>query len=259
MSPSDQPRSSTKLPAYLRWTLAASLMVVIAGPILFKAHRLSCQHEAVKVLRESGCNIRFDNKGGPCGFYDKSTRYQRLLVACGVSEPWGIYSLDASGSHVEDSQLWHLHGLAGLHWLSLGGRPITDQGLAQLAGLRDLETLSLWRTSITDDGLRHLQHLPHLDYLNLSETAITDYGLRYLQDSLQLKTLILNHTSVSDAGLVRLHELRGLKTLALSETRTTYEGIDKLTRILPNCEITYGVRMFDGSFAKAMRKGDGPQ
>ena len=248
MPPSVQPQSSAKTHAYLRWTFAASLVVLIGTPLFLEAHRLVRHHEAVTALRGSRCHSGFKkDKGETCGcaFVDSSTRYQKLLAACGVPEPRDIYQLDARGSQLEDSQLWHLHRLTGLCRVTLDGRPITNQGLAQLAGLTDLTALSLRRTRITDDGLQYLLRIPHLTYLDLSRTAVTDNGLKNLQESNQLATLILSHTTVSDAGLSRLHRLHRLKNLVIIETRVTDEGIDELTCALPKCKVTYSVRLSD--------------
>jgi hypothetical protein len=54
-----------------------------------------------------------------------------------------------------------------------------------------------------------------------------------------LEELHLLGTDVTDAGLAHLEKLTDLKSLFLDNTNVTSEGVEKLQRALPNCQINH--------------------
>jgi len=122
-----------------------------------------------------------------------------------------------SARRVDEAVLEHINGLPHLHSLDLCSTQVTDAALENLKGLTDLEILNLSRTHVTDAGVKHLKGLRNLACLDISGTQITDAGLEHLK------------------GLSKLEYLR-LQS-SVDGTQAKDEGIEKLRKGLPNCEI----------------------
>ncbi len=74
--------------------------------------------------------------------------------------------------------------------------------------------------------------------LHLSGSTVTDAGLATVSDLRDLENLNLKSTGVTDAGLRRLEGMKKLRLLDLrSCPALTREGIARLQKALPNCEI----------------------
>lgn len=172
-------------------------------------------------------------------------------------------ALTLDNTNIADAGLEKLAGLRRLETLSLARTQVTDAGLEKLAQLRQIKYLDLSWTKVTDTGLKHLRGLTQLQELRLGNTRITGVGLEQLCDlpqlhnlyvddtqltdagalSLsrlsQLQKLDLDGTPVTDTGMEALRELKNLRGLQLSRTRThvTDEGVAKLHRALPDCQI----------------------
>jgi HEAT repeat protein len=170
--------------------------------------------------------------------------------------------LDLSGKEVTDAGMVHLSQLRQLRHLRLP-TTITDEGLAQLQGLANLESLELVGTPVSDAGLRNLTRMTRLRHLSLRDVAgITDAGLTHLKGLTSLETLGLRGTQVTDAGLAHLGALGNLRSLVLTEhvtdaglahlgglkrlehlnllkSRVTREGVRRLKKALPGCDISY--------------------
>jgi hypothetical protein len=93
----------------------------------------------------------------------------------------------------------------------------TDEDLAGLCELRELRFLGLAAMSqVTDDGLRTIAALPQVTELGLVGGNFTD------------------------AGLLSLERMTGLKKLILLRCpNVTNEGVARLRKVLPNCEINH--------------------
>jgi len=103
--------------------------------------------------------------------------------------------------------------------------------------------LRIWgneRSAPEDDDLDHLTGLSGLESLTISYSpGVTDAGLVHLGKLTKLESLRLNGcTNVGDDGLKHLKKLSRLKRLIVSETSVTNEGVERLQRALPHCEIT---------------------
>jgi internalin A len=117
-----------------------------------------------------------------------------------------LVHLDVSGSNsVRD--ISPLIGLDTLEELLVAGNPIGD--IAPLAALAKLEVIDLSGTNVTD--LRPLAGLENLTDLYLMNTGVEN--------------------------LTPLHSCKNLKTLDIYETRVTDAEVQRLQRVLPNCQI----------------------
>jgi len=67
----------------------------------------------------------------------------------------------------------------------------------------------------------------------------TDAGLVNLQGLSRLRVLTIRAINITDAGLVHLYGLTKLQVLKLHSTKVTQAGIDKLSKALPKCKITW--------------------
>jgi Leucine-rich repeat (LRR) protein len=100
--------------------------------------------------------------------------------------------------------------------------------MPQLRRLRkNLWTLDLRGTQVTDAGLVDLARLKNLLWLDLSD-------------------------HITDAGLPKLESLANLSHLHLAKSKVTAEGVQKLKKALPKCEIEYEKR-------KPLMNADGPR
>jgi internalin A len=70
-----------------------------------------------------------------------------------------------------------------------------------------------------------------------SSQLITDAGLDNLKGLIQLRILHLEDTLITDARLDNLTGLTQLQMLFLAGTNVTGQGMAKLQRALPNCQI----------------------
>lgn len=176
-----------------------------------------------------------------------------------------LVSLDISESlHVGDAGLLHLKDMTALKYLHLWGSRLTDRGLATLGSLTELVVLYLGNSkSITNDGLRslktlvklqdlsvygcvnigdvgveHLRGMNELRRLGLDDTLVTDSCLATLKTLPKLEELGLTHCKgITDIGLKVLAEFEGLKELSVLSTGATPEGIAKLKKALPDCDM----------------------
>ncbi len=73
---------------------------------------------------------------------------------------------------------------------------------------------------------------------DIAAGRVTDADLLHLRGLSQLTKLsLLGCAQVTDAGLEHLHGLSSLRSLNLERTNVTAEGVAKLTKALPNCEV----------------------
>lgn len=123
---------------------------------------------------------------------------------------------------------------------------VTDAGLARLAQCKSLELISLRSCEeITDKGIVAISGLPGLKGLELPEFAqITDEALSALSSAaIDLQALRLDHlTGISDKGVALLGKLRRLRILKIQSCpNVSSEAIADLKKLLPQCQISFGV------------------
>lgn len=109
----------------------------------------------------------------------------------------------------------------------------------------DLRASVLWapgtKFPIFQDGdLAILAKLKRLRHINLTvDNDITDNGLASLVKLEKLQSLkIPASTHVSDKGIKHLHKMKHLRRLTLFSDYVSQNGITKLQRALPDCEIS---------------------
>ena len=103
-----------------------------------------------------------------------------------------------------------------------------------------LQRLDISHTQVTDAGLGHLKGLTQLDALWLNGTQVTDAGLNASRAWPNSKGAGLAATQVTDAGLECLKGLTRLeKDFSLYADQVTDEGVTRLRRALPNCQMIH--------------------
>jgi hypothetical protein len=100
-----------------------------------------------------------------------------------------------------------------------------------------LHELDLTRTAITDRGLAVVAAMPALERLSLRLTNVTDSGLRVLEGNESLCTLNIQRTSISDGAVPTLATFRNLRNLYTSGSRLSPDGLARLRRALPKCQV----------------------
>jgi hypothetical protein len=86
------------------------------------------------------------------------------------------WSIDLSGTMVEDLSLRLLDGLPEIADLNLAFTAVTDKGLKHLRDLRNLGSLDLTGTKVTDDCVATLREFSKLHKLIVAKTAFTKAG-----------------------------------------------------------------------------------
>lgn len=196
---------------------------------------------------------------------------QDITDDCIVHISSNVTSLSLEDTQITDAGLLHILSLENLTELSVVDRffsptetPVTDAGVKHLASMKNLEVLHLRRLGLSDrsvkhlkslkrlvrlrlagnqisnDGLADLQNLVHIRQLELTNNKVTDSGLVHLKPLADLEQLYLVNNNITDRGLVHLTHLANLRLLQLHDTKVSKQGIDKLGKELPNCDIEAG-------------------
>lgn len=172
--------------------------------------------------------------------------------------------LDLSTTKITDEGVKAISTLPSLAWLNLSNiNSVTDSSLKALAKNPSLRTLLVQNTSVTDIGFQHLEmtHLNRLEFgsaaisdaalksvaciktldiIDVSGQAVSDAGVRFLSTLPALSgKLVMRATSTTDESIDHLAKLKWLKTLDIVGTQVTSEGVDRLQRELPQCEIVW--------------------
>lgn len=116
-----------------------------------------------------------------------------------------------------------------------GNRYLNDEGLEHLSELTSLEELNLRDTSATIKTLSQLPTLQRLRVLNISGLAISDKIIAYLPGNLE--DLDVSHTEIGDFFASDLTHLNSLKRVVMIGTKVTPQGIARLKKVMPDCEI----------------------
>lgn len=72
------------------------------------------------------------------------------------------------------------------------------------------------------------------------ERAITDSGIRRLAPLVNLEVLHLAGRGVTDSSVPALGNFKKLRELRFTHTAVTNDGIERLAKSLPKCEVTCG-------------------
>jgi hypothetical protein len=133
-------------------------------------------------------------------------------------------------------KLWHLPKIDGA-------------GLSFLSSMGDLEHLDLSTCfGITDEGLEHIKSASHRTSASCLKTLyldnlpkITDVGVSHLASHSNLEELTLIHcVLITDECLQYFKKMSSLSYLDLSFCEgLTPPAVEKLRRVLPNCDINF--------------------
>jgi hypothetical protein len=125
--------------------------------------------------------------------------------------------------------------------------PINDRTLGAIRPLREVRSLQFFSSYITDAGLTHLNahtKLQRLDILAAENDSggydlpsFTDDGLAALAEMHELEELKIDHANIGDPALEHLTGLTQLKWLSLWDTNVTRDGVLRLSKSLPTCNI----------------------
>lgn len=111
-------------------------------------------------------------------------------------------------------QLRKLHPLASkIRRLSFYSEGMNDENLAELAAFNNVVELTLSGNPITDESVQQILKMPNLTRLFMTDTKITD------------------------EGAIQLAALRNLQYIEIESPRCTPDGIEKLRKLLPDCDV----------------------
>ena len=148
-----------------------------------------------------------------------------------------VVELHLTDTCTDDAMIWRLEGMHTVEVLELNNSNITDASLALIGTFPRLEVLGLSDTGITDEGLTELKSLARLWCLDVEGTAVSDVGLLQIAELNGLEILHLARTRVSDESIDAISSLHKLEELDVSNTSMTSDGVARLRRQLPFCEI----------------------
>lgn len=178
-----------------------------------------------------------------------------------------LRELSIGATYGTDEGMSHLSQLTDLELLDLGRSQVTGKGMAHVTAMQELTTLGLGPEQFTEEAAEHLRQLPNLVHLSFRETdvtdneveraasfknlktlvlsdstpggtAVTDDGLAFVAQLPQLQVLELRGTQITDAGLEHLVGMKSLEKVDLNNTKVSAQGVAKLRRALPDCEIS---------------------
>lgn len=136
-----------------------------------------------------------------------------------------------------DAGLSHLRNLTKLENLWLQWTAVRGLGLAGLTKLTELRWLSLTHSPVNDASLAYVHQFTKLMTIELGETEVTDAGLAILKDLVSLQEIVLLGTGVTDEGILHLENLHNLTYVDLHRTRVTAQGVQRLSTVLPHCQV----------------------
>lgn len=90
---------------------------------------------------------------------------------------------------------------------------------------------------ISDEGIRHLSKASNLESLILWNTIVTDEGMAHLAKLKKLRLLMIASPKITDESIEHLSQIKTLERFWVSG-RLSQAGVARLTRALPDCEIT---------------------
>lgn len=143
--------------------------------------------------------------------------------------------------NVGDGAIAALARIASINCIILDNVPaITDRGLQPLDHAPKLTIIVLNHDKISDTGMQYISRLSKLNRLDLGGTSITDKGVEQLSKLSELRRLDLSETAITDKSIDTLAQFKHLRSLFVSSVKMTPEGLSRLKRALPECEITEG-------------------
>jgi len=160
-----------------------------------------------------------------------------------------------------ESDLLRISRIRNLRRLTIDSDTIEEEGFKHLKNLKNLTELHVNSPSVGDKALNYISRVENLHVLQLLNSAVTDTGLECLENLCNLRSLDLSNCSnITDSGLVHLEKVTSLRRLKLfsedeepysrsllilhnypyfPNPRVTREGVERLQKALPECEIIW--------------------
>jgi len=143
---------------------------------------------------------------------------------------------------LDERSLYHLSQVSSLRRLHLWGGVLDVKGLVHLKQLTNLTELKLSNLALNDSAFAAISRIPNLRRLEIRQyysDSLEESGLDFLKETKNLADLRIESRDVTDSAFIHLAKLKTLKRLELSDTRVTEEGIARLRKALPACEIVW--------------------
>ena len=114
---------------------------------------------------------------------------------------------------------------------------ITEKGLNMLSGLSKLKDLDLKATSLKNSKLAFLKGMPNLKTLILEDTGISDEAAKQIANNPELVELHVSGTNVSDKSVPLICSLKQLTILHTDGSKISADGIARIKKAHPNCNV----------------------
>jgi len=128
-------------------------------------------------------------------------------------------------------------GLTKLEELSLQYMGLNDEMLRELRTLTKMKRAILGNNYVTGGGLSHLGTWRDLEELSVFSTSFDDAGTKNLSQFPELKKFVGYDTSLSDVSIETLIKAKQLKLAWLGRSKITADGMERLRKELPECEV----------------------
>lgn len=146
--------------------------------------------------------------------------------------------------YLEDQRLPAVDQLPALKKLALGETQVGDATMPRISKLNHLRVLDISQTNVTDAGIVHLERLRGLKWLFVGtwdrKQTVSDAGLKRVAPAFDLERLQVVGHGFTDASIPVFEQFKDLRELNLTHTLVTEEGLERLKKKLPNCEIWSG-------------------
>jgi len=158
-----------------------------------------------------------------------------------------LEQLDLEHSNLTNANFGHLADLESLRELDLSYCTISDDDFATLPRLQALKELRLDRCA-NDVRVKHLASLgmPNLRLLSLAYSDVTDQGIDALSSTCDLDYLSLycvggiTGNCVESIARMKSLELLGVGLSGICPAVRRNQHIERLEKLLPNCNVDYG-------------------
>ena len=119
----------------------------------------------------------------------------------------------------------------------INSRPNADPAIEIAATLPALRLVKLPGCKITDNSIKPLAKLKRLEWLELFATPVTDDCMDTISRIRSLKTLDLRRTNVTDNSIDDIVNLPHLRNLYIGKSAISEEGVGRIRKRMPKCNV----------------------
>jgi hypothetical protein len=246
----------------LQFSLRA-LLITVTGLAIWlgvEVNNARRQREIVSAVREAGGEVQYDWQLD-AGHFDWMTGFKETGATHAPGPEWlrriagdeffqtVVAVCIVENPAITEERLPAIDELPALSMLILYDTQIDDRSLKRISKLHKLTYLGISRTNVTDAGMNHLARLHRLKLLFLGSWppredgyTVSDEGLRRLEPLTDLEMLQVEGYRVTDHSVPLFEHFKKLRQLTLVDTAVTNEGVQRLRKSLPNCDVSSGVR-----------------